>query len=684
MFEAQRTQIKSAVKVKTKSHLIFNIVFSALLAVLANPVVVTGAHLSVVAVMTFWVISFLSIMAALTFTKPIWKSVFWFYKIAVFACFSKIMYALAGVCYANYTGAYASDEITSQDISFWFTIWLAPLVMIFLYAKVRNVFIKHLEKTKSRLVLGLFSFFETYSIHIFSTKSEEKKKLPKKSVVCVVVSTILFFLGAALLAGAVWTNTYFRNIGFAAVIFNLKYSPNAASSHVLSIIAIYAAAAIVATLAYLTYLLRRIKFKELTFFCADKSLRRRVELFSKRNLGSVITGLSALVCGAVACIDATGLYEYAKLKLQKSSIYEDYYAAPTAENVIFPENKRNLVYIYLESMENTFTSYENGGNYDINYIPELTQLAAENINFSHNGGMGGQNVFLSETAYTMGSTVAQTAGVALVTPMGMSKNEMDRYSSFLPGLTTLEDILHENGYNQLFIRGEDTTFAGYSSYVDKYDNSTIFDYCYARNNGYIPEDYFVHWGFEDAKLFDFVREQTLSLAEQDAPFCITLYTADTHGNEGGYECEKCEYLYDNAYSNSIDCSSKLTYDYISWLKQQDFYENTTIILYGDHLSELPYTNTFIKQDDYVRTTYNCIINSAATPVNEKNRTFCAMDMFPTTLSAIGAEIKGDRLGLGTDLFSSTPTLCEELGADEFVLEIQKRSDYYNENFWLLS
>ena len=46
-------------------------------------------------------------------------------------------------------------------------------------------------------------------------------------------------------------------------------------------------------------------------------------------------------------------------------------------------------------------------------------------------------------------------------------------------------------------------------------------------------------------------------------------------------------------------------------------------------------------------------------------------MFPTALSAIGAEIEGDRLGLGTDLFSATPTLCEELGEDLYKEELEK-------------
>ena len=60
-------------------------------------------------------------------------------------------------------------------------------------------------------------------------------------------------------------------------------------------------------------------------------------------------------------------------------------------------------------------------------------------------------------------------------------------------------------------------------------------------------------------------------------------------------------------------------------------------------------------------------------------------MFPTTLAAMGFEIEGERLGLGTNLFSRVPTLCEKMGKGEegyylFDAEVQKYSDYYKENF----
>ena len=55
-------------------------------------------------------------------------------------------------------------------------------------------------------------------------------------------------------------------------------------------------------------------------------------------------------------------------------------------------------------------------------------------------------------------------------------------------------------------------------------------------------------------------------------------------------------------------------------------------------------------------------------------------MFPTVLTAVGVDIEGDRLGLGTNLFSERTTLPEEMGFDVFNRELELYSDYYYMNF----
>ena len=52
-------------------------------------------------------------------------------------------------------------------------------------------------------------------------------------------------------------------------------------------------------------------------------------------------------------------------------------------------------------------------------------------------------------------------------------------------------------------------------------------------------------------------------------------------------------------------------------------------------------------------------------------------MYPTMLSAMGASIEGNRLGLGTNLFSDKKTIMEEIGFNELNNEVQKTSRFYD-------
>lgn len=49
-------------------------------------------------------------------------------------------------------------------------------------------------------------------------------------------------------------------------------------------------------------------------------------------------------------------------------------------------------------------------------------------------------------------------------------------------------------------------------------------------------------------------------------------------------------------------------------------------------------------------------------------------------AAVGFQMKGDPLGLGTNLFSSEPALCKILDFDVLNTEIGKYSAYYVKQF----
>lgn len=47
---------------------------------------------------------------------------------------------------------------------------------------------------------------------------------------------------------------------------------------------------------------------------------------------------------------------------------------------------------------------------------------------------------------------------------------------------------------------------------------------------------------------------------------------------------------------------------------------------------------------------------------------------------MGVKIQGNRLGLGSNLASDTPTLIEKYGLDKVNTELSKNSNYYNDAF----
>ena len=73
----------------------------------------------------------------------------------------------------------------------------------------------------------------------------------------------------------------------------------------------------------------------------------------------------------------------------------------------------------------------------------------------------------------------------------------------------------------------------------------------------------------------------------------------------------------------------------------------------------------------------CGIYSLDTSYDKKhNREATTLDMFPTTLAALGVSIEGDRLGMGTNLFSDEETLAEKLGIEKLNEELMYKSKFY--------
>ena len=367
------------------------------------------------------------------------------------------------------------------------------------------------------------------------------------------------------------------------------------------------------------------------------------------------------------------LIQFVSATATESEFIEDHYVDPTLAELTFPEQKRNLVYIFLESMETTFGETDAGGPIYDNFIPELTQLAAENVNFSNDDRLGGALSF-SGTTWTAAALVTQTSGLNVQVPL--DADYFGGENGYMPGVVSLGEILEAEGYNQTLLVGSDAEFGGREAYFSEHGNYNIVDTKILKARGWLPVDYDVWWGFEDAKLYQFARQEATRLAAGDAPFNLTLLTADTHFPDG-LTCPLCTDEHgENQYANVLSCADRQVYDFVCWLREQPFWPNTTVIISGDHLTM---DADFLADinEDYTRTVYNCFVNAPVAPIRTVGRQFGTFDLFPTTLSALGARIEGNRLGLGTDLFSPAPTLTEKFGFEVLDTELQKGSAFYN-------
>lgn len=484
----------------------------------------------------------------------------------------------------------------------------------------------------------------------------KRKKLNK------ALSVIFFILGIAVLTG---TNYYINNYSLddlEAVISTFAHKQAGVNFEV------YLKGAKIVLFSLLFQLLIWVPLfyegkSSLKIIIKDKEFRL-LPLFKKKSI-KLIASIILFIGSLFYADNKLKIIDYIKTSKQTTTIYLDEFIDPRDVKITFPEKKRNLIHIVIESMETSTFSSKNGGDYETSVTPELERIALNNTNFSSTNIVGG---FLSNqgATYTAGSLVAQETGINIKPYLSNST----AFGSHLKGLYTLGDILHDAGYNNAIVMGSDADFANRRDYYSSH-NYKIYDYLYAKEINFIPSDYRVWWGFEDEKLYELAKDEIYKLNEDDKPFNITILTADTHFLDG-YTDSTCPNTKSSLYLNSYQCASIKIDKFLNWARKQDFYKDTTIVITGDHLTMQK--GVFDEENRYV---YNAFINSPLKTTNNRNRVITTTDMFPTILASMGVEIEGNRLGFGTNLYSNEKTISERMGLSNFNTELSKHSlEYY--------
>lgn len=503
-----------------------------------------------------------------------------------------------------------------------------------------------------------FSFLHKAFVKVdkaFNDETPLEKRVKKRGALWYVFFGVIYLVAVVLAILAFWVKNAY-GIGLNELILTIIAPTTGTANSVVVEVVKFCVPILVGCILFYAFFV---------VFCQT----RKKKVLSQ----NLLAGFSVLcLLGSITYTQLTyDVLGYVKSRIGYSMLYESSFVKPEKVTITASEDTKNLIYIYVESLETTYASTLDGGVQSENYMPNLTALAKEEISFSdrEEGRLGGFRCTV-DTGITMGALFASTTGSAY----GAEVIDAVNQGNYANGITSLGDILKKKGYNQEFLCGSDGNFAGRKGYFERHGGYKVYDYYTAKEDGYIPPDYFVWWGFEDKYLFQIAKDEIEKMAKQDKPFNFTMLTVDTHHIDG-YICDLCSDQYSNVTANVVACTDRQIAEFVEWCKTQDFYENTVIVITGDH----PRMDTSLVEgvayED--RTVYNCFLNTSfdSEQIN-KNRTFTTMDLFPTILSAMGFEIEGERLGLGVNLFSEEKTLAEQMGFERLNNELQMSTEFY--------
>lgn len=406
-----------------------------------------------------------------------------------------------------------------------------------------------------------------------------------------------------------------------------------------------------------------------------------------------ILSLSLFCLAMLILIFTTKIWKYfkiAKIVLGKpvsSEFYKENFVSENDFKIIPPEKKRNLIYIFMESMESTFTVPEKGGVLTEDLLPNICNLANENVNFGDEQSEqklgGAYNLY--GTNWTVAGLLSKTSGVPYFSPFTYENENGNKKGKrhCLKNLKKLGDFLYEQDYNLVFSMGSKKQFENRDTVLEE-QHFEVHDIEWYKENGFLDPNYEVFWGFEDAKLYDFARKELTELSKDKKPFAYGFLTVDTHFPDG-YTCPLCKNENNENIENVFQCADRQLFNFIEWAKTQSWYENTTIVVTGDHSYLNAVLNNFIERNSSLsnseieqkRRVLDIFINPAETLQNfRKKRAFSSFDMLPTILEAMGNKIEGSGMYLGRSLFSSEPTLVEKYSEDYVNNEIMQKTVEY--------
>ncbi len=490
-----------------------------------------------------------------------------------------------------------------------------------------------------------------------------------------VLSIILFFFGAFLLATYIWVTNKFETATLDMIWIYLSLPLTGVDvryviGYACQLLFVFAITVIYALLLVRTYTCKK-PFKNPSIL-QPKLSRVVMMLFS-----------GALFAFSVVSIETRyQLWDFLFPDLKFYTFIEENYVQVESSKIKFPAEKRNLVLLILESVDD---SLYDESVFGAKLMPRLDALQKVNTHFRGQrevNGTGGSICGFHSYLYGLPFVSSYSDRNR---PKTMSRRS-NSYETVVEAKVDAKDSLYENevsilhliadhGYKIVFCLGADASFAGFGRFFRfAGNNAPIYDATYFRST---RNDYSAHesqWGLLDGYAYERIKEHLLAL-RQVAPFALIIQTANTH--TPGFSEKDMRSPWGD-YRDSFVQADEMVSEFVDWMEREDFFQSTTLVILGDHLAPVSKMGEKILPPWKERSVYNVFINPV---IREKplvrKRLFASWDMAPTILESLGAVLPERKFGIGTSLFSDYPTLFERVGVAEYNTKIEKRSKLYD-------
>lgn len=492
-------------------------------------------------------------------------------------------------------------------------------------------------------------------------------KLPRKKWKYAVT----FVAGGYIIGTGIYVaSNYFTGVGFdSKVIYHLKTGLTGAGfgeySGLMIWMSVYVLAGAIFTYFVADLLGRKgrsaskfltwFRHRELTFGRGRTDVKKEKSGFG---LAQMFAAASVLGFSVILNPFSQDVFELVRTeRISSAKITEvEFYSQPDNIKLL---RKRNIVFVYLESLERTYFDQ------DIfpNLVPNLSALERENISFT-------EMQYSYHTEWTIAGLLSTQCGVPLYT--SSNGNAMDAYDAFMPNALCMGDIFKKNGYDLTFMNGADTRFAGKDKFFKTHGFDTILGKSEHKQN-LENEGLYSQWGLHDDRLLDIAFETYLDKSALRKPFGLFVLTVDTHHPKGhvSNSCDGVTYQDgSNQMLNAVKCSDIIVNDFVKKIQQSDYAKDTIIVLMSDHMAMKNQAHSLLKMGK--RRNFFTIIDPYTRAPLQISRAASSMDVAPTVLSLFGFD--SEALGFGRNLLGGMPTLMEEKGGgvNHFLISMKKK------------